>query len=113
MSLMKSSWGLVFQIIVACCLLPTSSALAVEDGAIVERKAYRFPSYEQAVQTTDVEKYTDKVTYEVAVNDTRFEFQKLTFQAPICGLSAKQTVTPTNNTANVSRITIRFISPPH
>ena len=79
MSLMKSPRGLVFQIIVACCLVPTSSALAVEDGAIVERKDYKFPPYEQAVQTTDVEKYTDRVTYEAAVNDTRFEFHKLTY----------------------------------
>ena len=78
---LKSSAKLVFQIFVACCLLSTSSALALDDGAIVERKAYRFPSYEQAVETTDVEKYTDKVSYEAAVNDARFEFQKLTYSS--------------------------------
>jgi dipeptidyl aminopeptidase/acylaminoacyl peptidase len=79
MTLLKSSLGLALQIIVACCLVPTSSALAVEDGAIVEQTRYRFPSYEQAVQTTDVERYNDKATYETAVNDSRFEFLKLKY----------------------------------
>ena len=77
MSLLKSSAVLVIRIFVA--LLPLSSALAFENGEIVERKAYSFPSYEQAVQATDVEKYTDKASYEAAVNDTRFEFEKLTY----------------------------------
>lgn len=79
MRLLKSSVVFVIRIFVACCLLPAASALAVDDGAIVARKAYVFPSYELAVQTTDVEKYTDKVTYETAVNDARFEFEKLTY----------------------------------
>lgn len=81
MRLLKSSRIFVIQIFVACCLLSTSSALALDDGAIVERKAYRFPSYVQAEQTTDVEKYTDRVSYEAAVNDPRFEFQKLTYSS--------------------------------
>jgi dipeptidyl aminopeptidase/acylaminoacyl peptidase len=76
---MKSRRALVFQIIVASCLLPASSAGAAKDGALVDQKAYNFPSYEQAVQTTDVERYTDKDSYEAAVKDTRFEFQKLTY----------------------------------
>lgn len=79
MSFMKSSARLAVQIIVACCLLPTNNALALEDGAIVERNSYQFPSYEHAVQTTDVERYADKDTYEAAVNDSRFEFQKLKY----------------------------------
>src|ERR1700709_180566 len=78
---LKSSVKLIVQIFVAGCLLSTSSALARDDGAIVERKAYRFPGYEQALQTTDVEKYTDKASYEAAVNDARFEFQKLTYSS--------------------------------
>ena len=76
---MKSFLGLALQIIVVCCLVPTSNALAREDGAIVEHNPYRFPSYEQAVQTTDVERYTDKATYETTVNDSRFEFLKLKY----------------------------------
>ena len=31
-----------------------------KDGLVVEDTAYPFPSYEQAVQTTDVEKYTHR-----------------------------------------------------
>jgi len=55
--------------------------MAAEDGAIVERNSYQFPSYEQAVKTTDVERYTDKVTYDAAVNDSRFQFQKLKYMS--------------------------------
>ncbi len=77
--MMRLSLRLVLQIIVASFILPASTALALEDGTIVERKAYQFPSYEQAVQNTDVERYADKVTYEAAVNDRRFEFQKLKY----------------------------------
>ncbi len=55
MRLLKSSALLVIQIFVACCLFSDVGAHALDDGAIVDRKAYRFPSYEQAVQTTDVE----------------------------------------------------------
>ena len=76
---MKSSFRLIFQAVFAFCLLPASAALALEDGALVERKTYRFPPYEQAVQATDVERYADKATYEAAVNDNRFEFQKLRY----------------------------------
>ena len=79
MSLLKSSAVLVIRIFVA--LLPLSSALAIENGEIVERKAYVFPAYEQAVQATDVEKYTDKASYEAAVDDPRFEFEKLTYSS--------------------------------
>lgn len=80
MSIMKSSLTLVLQIVVASCILPAASALAaVEDGTIVERNVYQFPSYEQAVQTGDVKRYADKATYEAAVNDRRFEFQKLRY----------------------------------
>jgi dipeptidyl aminopeptidase/acylaminoacyl peptidase len=79
MNLLKSSAVFVIRIFVA--LLSASSAFALNDGAIIERKVYAFPSYEQAVQATDVEKYTDKVSYETAVNDARFEFEKLTYSS--------------------------------
>lgn len=78
MGLVKLFGRIASQIILASCLLQTS-ALALDDGAVVEHKTYKFPSYEQAVQTTDVEKYTDQVSYETAVNDNRFEFEKLTY----------------------------------
>jgi dipeptidyl aminopeptidase/acylaminoacyl peptidase len=56
-----------------------STVLSAEDGAIVQRSAYNFPAYEQAVQITDVEKYTDRVSYENAINDTKFEFEKVRY----------------------------------
>lgn len=78
MRLMKSSLSKTLQL-VACCLLLSSSAFAADDGSLVDRKTYSFPSYEQAVQATNVEYYTGKAAYEAAINDTRFEFQKLTY----------------------------------
>ena len=66
---MKFFLGFTLQIIVA-------SSLFAQDGAVVEQTACHFPSYEQAVQTTDVERYDDKTAYETAVNDNRFEFLK-------------------------------------
>ena len=54
-------------------------ASAMQNGVVVARKSYSFPSYEQAVQATDVEKYTDKVAYERAVGDADFEFEKLKY----------------------------------
>ena len=67
------------QIIIVFCIFPLSAALAQQDGTILEQNSYRFPLYEQAVQTTDVERETDKVTYETAVNDSRFEFLRLKY----------------------------------
>ena len=74
---MKSLPGLALQIIVAC--FPISVAVAQEIGHVVEQYSYHFPSYEQAVQTTDVERETDKASYEAAINDSRFEFLKLKY----------------------------------
>jgi dipeptidyl aminopeptidase/acylaminoacyl peptidase len=66
-------------LLAACLVSPASGARAAEDGAVFEQKAYSFPSYEQAVRDTDVERYADKAEYEDAVNDTKFEFQKLKY----------------------------------
>ena len=76
---MSSRIRFAVQIIVA--LLPLCHAMAQEDGAIIERNGYQFPSYEQAVKITDVERYADQVAYETAVNDNRFEFQKLRYMS--------------------------------
>src|SRR5262245_13970988 len=76
-----SSYVRLAYTILALYLLPTFLAMAAEDGAIVERNDYQFPTYEQAVKATDVERYADKVTYEVAVNDSRFQFQKLKYMS--------------------------------
>ena len=61
------------------CVVPASGAQAAEDGAVVERKAYGFPSYERAVRDTDVERYADKAEYESAVGDAKFELEKLKY----------------------------------
>jgi len=71
----KSSLGLVL-------LIPfffTLNVLALDEGAIVQRTPYDFPSYERAVETTDVEKYTDRVSYENAINDRTFQFEKIKY----------------------------------
>ena len=47
--------------------------------AICNAMSYPFPTYEQAVRTTDVEIETDKATYEAAVNDSQFELLKLKY----------------------------------
>ncbi len=62
-------------------LLIAGSFLQQESGAVVGRKTYDFPTYERAVETTDVEKYADRAAYEKAVADTNFELQKLTYMS--------------------------------
>jgi dipeptidyl aminopeptidase/acylaminoacyl peptidase len=65
--------------ITVCSGRQISRASDANDGVVIERKIYAFPSYEQAVQNTDVEKYASKETYEAAVNDRNFEFEKLKY----------------------------------
>jgi dipeptidyl aminopeptidase/acylaminoacyl peptidase len=71
---MKFFLGFTIQIIVA-------TTLFAQNGAQVEQTAYHFPSYEQAVQATDVERYDAKTAYETATNDNRFEFLKLKYMS--------------------------------
>jgi dipeptidyl aminopeptidase/acylaminoacyl peptidase len=52
-----------------------------KDGLVVEDKAYSFPSYEQAVQTTDAEKYTTEKSYAKAISDRQFELRKLRYMS--------------------------------
>ena len=51
------------------------------DGTIVERETYQFPSYEKALQTTKIRGITSKEEYERAVRDTNFEFQRLKYMS--------------------------------
>jgi hypothetical protein len=51
------------------------------DGLVIERKTYTFPPYEEAVQTTDVEKDSSQQAYEKAVSDSHFELQKLKYMS--------------------------------
>jgi dipeptidyl aminopeptidase/acylaminoacyl peptidase len=66
---------------VVCAPAQPSSPAGTNNGTIVERKAYAFPPYEKAVQATDVEDYAPKEAYEQAVNDRRFELQKVTYMS--------------------------------
>ncbi|HYY99452.1 MAG TPA: hypothetical protein VE642_12705, partial [Pyrinomonadaceae bacterium] len=63
------------------CVSLAPHARAAEDGAVVEAKAYSFPSYERAVEATDVERYADKAAYESAVGDPKFELLKLRYMS--------------------------------
>jgi len=56
-------------------------AATAGDGSVVGRRAYSFPSYEEAVRSTDVEEYASKEAYERAVGDRRFELQKLVYMS--------------------------------
>ncbi|HWT02974.1 MAG TPA: prolyl oligopeptidase family serine peptidase [Pyrinomonadaceae bacterium] len=58
---------------------PSNVSARQENGAVVAQKAYVFPPYEKAVETTDVENYADRAAYEKAVGDANFELQKLTY----------------------------------
>lgn len=51
------------------------------DGTIVERETYQFPSYEKALQTTKIRGITSKEEYERAIRDTNFEFQRLKYMS--------------------------------
>ena len=52
-----------------------------KDGTIVERQTYQFPSYEKALQTTNIRDITSKEEYEKAIGDTNFEFQRLKYMS--------------------------------
>jgi dipeptidyl aminopeptidase/acylaminoacyl peptidase len=58
-----------------------AKAVGPNDGSIVERQTYSFPSYEEAVRATDVENYASKEAYQRAVDDSNFEFQKLKYMS--------------------------------
>ena len=51
------------------------------DGTIVERETYQFPSYEKALQTTKIRDIASKDEYESAMRDTSFEFQRLKYMS--------------------------------
>src|SRR5689334_7829224 len=71
---------LLFAIFCACWS-QTLFATATADGSILERKAYSFPSYEQALKETGVKDYASKDAYQQAVGDPAFELQKLKYMS--------------------------------
>ena len=60
-----------------------------QDGTLLGERPYSFPAYAQAYGYTRfdgsqdaIEKYWTKAEYESAVDDQRFEFQKLLYASP-------------------------------
>ncbi len=55
---------------------------------IIERKSYKFPSYEKATETTDVERYADKASYDRAVADANYALEKLKYTSDALKVTA-------------------------
>jgi len=79
MGLYKSLWAMTFLIVTGCCVGYSMQNPLIKNGTVIERKAYRFPAYEKAIETTDVEIYADKPSYEKAVGDGNFELEKVKY----------------------------------
>ena len=52
---------------------------APEQGLLISKEPYSFPSFEKASATTYVKLYASKEEYEAATSNKRFEFSKLTY----------------------------------
>ncbi|HSS20190.1 MAG TPA: prolyl oligopeptidase family serine peptidase [Pyrinomonadaceae bacterium] len=71
----------ILLVVLFCSANQILRASETNDGSIVERKTYSFPTYEQAVEKTDVEKYFSKQQYQKAVADPHFRFEKLKYMS--------------------------------
>ena len=73
----------VFVLTLFFILLVPNVALAADsdDGVIVERETYQFPSYEKALQTTNIRDIASKEEYDRAIGDSNFEFQRLKYMS--------------------------------
>jgi len=60
-------------------LLSTDVRGQERSNAIIGFRTYHFPSYENAIQTTDLGLYASKLDYEKAVNDSSFMFKKIRY----------------------------------
>ncbi len=75
----KISHGLfLFIILIGLCgiIFDVEADSNLNDGAIVERKKYSFPPYEQA---KGIEKICSKEEYDRAIKDSRYELEKLIY----------------------------------
>ncbi len=59
--------------------ITNQNVIAGDNGDIVEIRNYKFPLYNEAIEKTDVEKYSAEHEYETAVKDDNFDFQKITY----------------------------------
>jgi dipeptidyl aminopeptidase/acylaminoacyl peptidase len=74
---------ILFVLLFSNLLLVPDVAVGADskDGTIVERETYQFPSYEKALQTTNIRDVASKEEYERAIRDTNFEFQRLKYMS--------------------------------
>lgn len=78
---MKTFKTFFFLLFLTICVgnLEILASLDKNDGNIVAIRDYDFPLYSQAVENTDVERYSSKEEYESASRDKNFKFQKITY----------------------------------
>jgi len=62
-------------------VLPWPATAARQDGRILERSAYTFPSWDAAIQSTDAERYATADEYAAAAGDERFVLEKLRYRS--------------------------------
>ncbi|HKY45796.1 MAG TPA: prolyl oligopeptidase family serine peptidase [Pyrinomonadaceae bacterium] len=76
--ILHKPFALILLLLVVSDVVP---AFDSNDGTIVERVTYQFPSYEKALQTTNIRDITSKEEYERAIRDTNFEFQRVKYMS--------------------------------
>ncbi len=63
-------------------LLVSNSAFAQQEGRIIDRSVYSFPSWDSAKETTSIEKrYATKDEYVSAVKDGQYVFEKIRYNS--------------------------------
>ena len=73
---------LIVLLFINLVLVPDVAVAAdSKDGTIIEQQTYQFPSYEKALQTTNIRDIASKEDYERAIGDTNFEFQRLKYMS--------------------------------
>lgn len=58
-----------------------TEAAQPDDGRIVSRAVHTFPSWDKAVEATDVEKYATTDEYAAAISDSRFVLEKIRYRS--------------------------------
>ncbi|HSR53308.1 MAG TPA: prolyl oligopeptidase family serine peptidase [Acidobacteriota bacterium] len=73
------------RLFVFCMILTLSgsrvAAQEATEGSIVKIEAYSFPSFQEAVESTDIELYAQREDYEQAVGDPDYELLIVTYQS--------------------------------
>lgn len=72
-------------VLVVACFCNHSFAQKADDGKILERTKYDFPAFEKA---EGIKKLYSKTEYEKAINDSRFELERLTYSSDDLAVAA-------------------------